>query len=205
MKYFAAAAVLASVAVAQLDPSTINPCILTCATTGATAAGCSGVTDLACICASAKFITGALDCINAQCPDQVAAATALQGTLCAGQGSPSAAASGSETPAASAAETTSAAETSASAAASESAAAPAGSSAAPAASSAASAAGSAAASGSAKASSAAASVSSKASSAAASASSAAATPKSAAGALTIPAKEVALAVFGVVAGAGLLL
>ncbi|KLT46142.1 hypothetical protein CC85DRAFT_281794 [Cutaneotrichosporon oleaginosum] len=49
----------------RLDPSSVNPCILTCATQGATASGCSGVTDFACICSSQQFVQGALDCINA--------------------------------------------------------------------------------------------------------------------------------------------
>ncbi|GMK57570.1 hypothetical protein CspeluHIS016_0404040 [Cutaneotrichosporon spelunceum] len=195
MKFFVAAAVLATVAVAQLDTSSINPCILECAGTGATAAGCKDVTDLTCICASSQFVTGALSCIQSQCPDQVAAAAALQQTLCPSGGASGAAtpSASAETPAASAAETsaasTPAAETPAASEASSAA------SVASSASAVASSAGSVAASASASHASASASH-------AASSAAAPTTSTGGAGALTIPGK---LAVIGAVAGAGLLL
>ncbi|KAF8484250.1 hypothetical protein JB92DRAFT_2837035 [Gautieria morchelliformis] len=89
----------------------IPPCILNCTTTAATQAGCSGITDLTCVCTSSKFQTAALSCLQASCSasDQ-ASATGLQSTLCAsvsasaGSGSASAAASATS-PAASASAT----------------------------------------------------------------------------------------------------
>ncbi|CAK9784190.1 unnamed protein product [Cutaneotrichosporon oleaginosum] len=202
MKYFAAAAVLASVAVAQLDPSSVNPCILTCATQGATASGCSGVTDFACICSSQQFVQGALDCINAQCPDQVAAAQALQGQLCAGQGSASASASApADSAAASSAAVSSASETAAAASSEQSAVQSSASGAVASASAVLSSVQSSASAAASSAASRASSVMSGASSAA----SAATSRAGAAAALTIPGKEIALAVMGAVAGAGLLL
>ncbi|KAF8484252.1 hypothetical protein JB92DRAFT_3101636 [Gautieria morchelliformis] len=80
--------------------SQVPPCVLNCTTTAATQAGCSGITDLTCVCTSSKFQTAALSCLQASCSasDQ-ASATGLQSTLCAsvnasaGSGSASAAAS----------------------------------------------------------------------------------------------------------------
>lgn len=49
------------------SPSTVNPCILDCVTKGASAGGCSGPTDFACLCGSGKqqSVTTAAQCLGA--------------------------------------------------------------------------------------------------------------------------------------------
>ncbi|KIM30599.1 hypothetical protein M408DRAFT_22080, partial [Serendipita vermifera MAFF 305830] len=78
----AAAVVVAPVAFAQ-DTGSIPPCILNCTTTSLAAGGCTGITDLACICSSAEFQTAAGTCIATDCPDQAEAAITLQTQQCA--------------------------------------------------------------------------------------------------------------------------
>ncbi|CAE6481085.1 hypothetical protein ACGC1H_005202 [Rhizoctonia solani] len=110
---FAFAALFAGYAAAQsttasaappISTGDISTCVLTCSTQAATAAGCTGITDVECLCGSSQFQTEALTCLQSQCPDEVASATALQSQLCGAAGSSSASASAP-------AETSSAAET----------------------------------------------------------------------------------------------
>ncbi|CAE6406099.1 unnamed protein product [Rhizoctonia solani] len=110
---FAFAALFAGYAAAQSSTASAAPpistgdvstCVLTCSTQAATTAGCTGITDVECLCGSTEFQTAALTCLQAQCPDEVASATALQSQLCGATGSSSASASAP-------AETSSAAET----------------------------------------------------------------------------------------------
>jgi len=61
----------------------INPCILGCATSAASSAGCANVTDFRCLCTSNAFDTAAGQCIQATCPDQASAAQALHSAQCA--------------------------------------------------------------------------------------------------------------------------
>ncbi|BEI84815.1 hypothetical protein CcaverHIS002_0502160 [Cutaneotrichosporon cavernicola] len=76
-KYFAAAVVLAAGSAAH----TLSPCILTCMTTGAAAAGCSGITDLSCVCRPGSFFDSAQECLKSQCPDDITA-NATVNSLC---------------------------------------------------------------------------------------------------------------------------
>ncbi|KIM30602.1 hypothetical protein M408DRAFT_288137 [Serendipita vermifera MAFF 305830] len=78
----AAALVVAPVAFAQ-DTGSIPPCILNCTTTSLAAGGCTGITDLQCICTSTDFQTAAGTCIATDCPDQTDAALTLQNEQCA--------------------------------------------------------------------------------------------------------------------------
>ncbi|KDN43847.1 hypothetical protein RSAG8_05840, partial [Rhizoctonia solani AG-8 WAC10335] len=82
------AAAQSSTASAPVPTSTagVSPCIGTCSATAAQAAGCNGITDVACLCASSDFQTAALECFQSQCPDEVAAATALQQQICGATG-----------------------------------------------------------------------------------------------------------------------
>ncbi|CAE6446948.1 unnamed protein product [Rhizoctonia solani] len=101
---YAAAQTPTSAAAPPISTGDISPCVLTCSIQAATTAGCTGITDVECLCGSAEFQQAALTCLQSQCPDEVASATALQSQLCGASGS------GSST-AATASETGSASET----------------------------------------------------------------------------------------------
>ncbi|CAE6425537.1 hypothetical protein BN14_03285 [Rhizoctonia solani AG-1 IB] len=92
---FAFAALFAAYAAAQTTTSSaappvstgdISPCVLTCSTQAAQSAGCAGITDVECLCGSMDFQQAALTCLQTQCPNEVAAATALQSQLCGASG-----------------------------------------------------------------------------------------------------------------------
>ncbi|KAH9925875.1 uncharacterized protein BXZ73DRAFT_78857 [Epithele typhae] len=64
-------------------PSGVTPCILNCVSQAASAAGCSGFSDLACVCTNTQFQQQAQSCLESSCtPAEVAAAQALQSSEC---------------------------------------------------------------------------------------------------------------------------
>ncbi|ELU42098.1 CFEM domain-containing protein [Rhizoctonia solani AG-1 IA] len=92
---FAFAALFAAYAAAQTTTSSatppvstgdISPCVMQCSTQAAQTAGCTGITDVECLCGSTEFQKAALTCLQSQCPDEVASATALQSQLCGAAG-----------------------------------------------------------------------------------------------------------------------
>ncbi|KAI5120826.1 hypothetical protein M0805_003222 [Coniferiporia weirii] len=64
-------------------PTNIDDCTITCITSASTSAGCSGITDTACICTSAAFQSAAISCLQSTCPSSdLALAQALQASEC---------------------------------------------------------------------------------------------------------------------------
>ncbi|KAH9856862.1 hypothetical protein C2E23DRAFT_857090 [Lenzites betulinus] len=98
--------------------SGVTACILGCIQTSAVANGCTGVTDLTCLCTSTAFQQAAASCLQSTCTaDEVQAALTLQQEECASV-SASASGSASATASASASETASSGASSAASAAS---------------------------------------------------------------------------------------
>ncbi|KAF8872897.1 hypothetical protein BD779DRAFT_1571408 [Infundibulicybe gibba] len=65
------------------DTSGISPCIIQCVSQAAMSAGCTGPTDLQCVCTNTAFQTAAATCLTTTCtPADVTAAQALQATEC---------------------------------------------------------------------------------------------------------------------------
>ncbi|KAI5120827.1 hypothetical protein M0805_003222 [Coniferiporia weirii] len=82
-------------------PTNIDDCTITCITSASTSAGCSGITDTACICTSAAFQSAAISCLQSTCPSSdLALAQALQASEC-GTRTASAASGSATVPAAS--------------------------------------------------------------------------------------------------------
>ncbi|TFK67453.1 hypothetical protein BDN72DRAFT_842969 [Pluteus cervinus] len=76
-----------TVSSAAAEPS-LSPCLQQCFVQALTASGCANE-DHACICPSQIYVSNALSCLNANCPDQIPTAEALQSAECAGVVDPS--------------------------------------------------------------------------------------------------------------------
>ncbi|KAF9258497.1 hypothetical protein L218DRAFT_1080383 [Marasmius fiardii PR-910] len=59
-----------------------SPCVMDCSNTAAKQNGCTGAADLRCVCSNQAFQRAALQCIQAKCPQDVAAARNLQAAHC---------------------------------------------------------------------------------------------------------------------------
>ncbi|KAG8945484.1 hypothetical protein FRC04_000769 [Tulasnella sp. 424] len=68
---------------AHATPTGIPACAMTCAQTASSAAGCSGITDIPCLCASGAFPTVVGECISTSCSEEDQAAA--RSLLCANE------------------------------------------------------------------------------------------------------------------------
>ncbi|KAF5381142.1 hypothetical protein D9757_009436 [Collybiopsis confluens] len=65
----------------------LSPCATACVGQAATADGCTGITDINCVCTNAQFQQDALSCLTDECtPDDLSALVALQTAVCDGAG-----------------------------------------------------------------------------------------------------------------------
>ncbi|KAG8804661.1 hypothetical protein FRC17_005905 [Serendipita sp. 399] len=76
------AAALAAAPVFGQSTAGIPQCVLDCTTNSLAAGGCTGITDLECICTNQEFQTAAAACITTNCPDSLPQAIALQTAQC---------------------------------------------------------------------------------------------------------------------------
>ncbi|KAG8771508.1 hypothetical protein FRC12_003571 [Ceratobasidium sp. 428] len=72
----------------------LSPCIAECSTQAAQDAGCSSLTDTTCVCTNTDFQSSVVECLQTNCPDEMAAAMQLQQQIC---GASSASQTGSAT------------------------------------------------------------------------------------------------------------